>query len=77
MGKEESVGTIEWLLKHRTYTEKERDQIIAMACKKWHLFYDKATKKFKYEFHVHQFGITLHKSFYNLIPENEEENYAM
>ncbi|AUG85079.1 hypothetical protein FDJ19_gp072 [Vibrio phage Ceto] len=77
MGKEESIGTIEWLLKTRKYTEQERDHIITMACKNWGLLYDKASKKFKYEFHIHQFGLTLHKAFYDLIPENEEENYAM
>lgn len=77
MDKDTSIGTIEWLLKHRNYTENERNHIIDLTNKKWNTIYDKTERKFKSQTIFHQFGIILHKAYHVVIPDHEEENYAM
>ncbi|QKN85713.1 hypothetical protein KNV09_gp069 [Vibrio phage Athena] len=78
MDREESVGTIEWLLKTRKYTEQERNHIIDLANKTWGAIYDKTERKFKRRvFTCPLVGNTIYNKFYAVVPDHEEENYAM
>lgn len=77
MGKKESIGTIEWLLKTRKYTEKERNQIIDLTNKQWNTTYNKTDKKFEKQESYGQYGIILRRWYEVIIRKCEEKNYAM
>ncbi|QCQ57663.1 hypothetical protein ACHELOUS_66 [Vibrio phage Achelous] len=77
MDREESVGTIEWLLKTRKYTEQERNQIIDATNKTWGTVYDKTDRKFEKEETYGQYGLILRRWYENVVPVCEEKSYAM
>lgn len=77
MDKKESIGTIEWLLKTRKYTETERNQLIDMVNEKWSTVYDKTRRKFQKECTDGMYGLIIRRWYEDIIKESEEKNYAM
>lgn len=77
MDKKESVGTLEYLLRARKYTEKERDQIIDLCEKQHGTIYDKTRGKFQRRCTYSQYGITLRSWYEDIIKKCEEKNYAV
>jgi hypothetical protein len=73
----EDIGKIEWLLKTRTYTEKERNSIIDLVTRKSNIIYDKEEKKFMYEVLIHKFGLNINSWLEEVVPSDEEKEYAM
>ncbi|QQO38468.1 hypothetical protein VPG01_110 [Vibrio phage VPG01] len=77
MDKQTSIGIIEWLLKTRKYTEKERNQIIDSTNNQWNTIYDKTERKFKHRVFTCPLIGAAFNNFYVVVPDHEEENYAM
>lgn len=77
MDKEESIGKVEHLLRTRKYTEFERNRLVDLTNEKWGTIFDKSRGKFQQASHIHQYGITLYKRYYDVIPENEEDDHVV